>query len=365
MPEFSRRDFLKALAAATISSMVSRGFARDGGAFEFLVVGDSLMWGQGLDEADKFYSLTAEWLRREAFDAARKVNLKVKAHSGSTLKFHAEEAEKFRKVDRPEISGYPPEVNVGFPSIWKQVELAAQEYRAEASPGADLVMICGGITDITTSRVFDPKGNDDTLRTEIRRYCQDDMFDVIDLAAKQNPRANIVVVGYFPVITSHSAGSKVLNAWLEALSFPRALKFVANNPIVRPIFFNRLKKRAIERSRIWLEESNRNFQQAVDRLNQAHQATRAVFVRSPLTDEHALETPETKLFRMGKGGVVQDNRARDRVKECRNSLPELKRSTGVDYSVRLCEIAAIGHPDKAGAIAYADAIKSALLPILR
>ncbi len=369
MAEFSRRDFLKALAAATLSGMASQGFARgidrSSAPFEFLVAGDSLMWGQGLEEPDKFYSLTAQWLRTEAFDGPRDVNLKVKAHSGSTLKFHAEEAAKFRKAGRLETSGYEPEVNVGFPSIWKQIEVASSEYKAAGSPGADLVMLCGGITDITTSRVFDPKGNDDVLKADIKRYCQDDMFDVIDLAAKNNPRAKIAVVGYYPVITTHSTGGKLLNAWLEALSFPRGLKFVANNPIGRPIFFNRLKRRAIERSRLWFQESNTNFQLAVDRLNQVHGNTRAVFIRTPLTDENAVEAPKTKLFTMGKGGVVKDPLARERIKVCRRSLTELKATTSIDYSIRLCEIAAIGHPDAAGARAYAEALRSGLRPFLR
>jgi len=369
MAKFSRRDFLKALAAATVAGMASRGFARgfgqDSTSFEFLVVGDSLMWGQGLQEPDKFYSLTAEWLRKDAFGSHREVNLKVKAHSGSSLKFHPEDAEKFRKAGRSETSGFEPEVNVGFPSIWKQIEVATDEYRAAGLAGADFVMVCGGITDITTARVFDPKGDDDKLKAEIKQYCQDDMFDVIDLAAKNNPRAKIAVVGYYPVITTHSTGSKVLNAWLEALSFPRALKFVPNNPIVRPMFFNRIKRRAIVRSRIWLDESNKNFQLAVDRLNEAHASTRAVFVRSPLTEENGVEAPETKLFRMGKGGVVKDTLARARIKACRRSLPDLKATTGIDYSVRLCEIAAIGHPDQAGALAYAEAIRSVLPTLLK
>ncbi len=369
MAGYSRRDFLKAIAAATVAGIASRGFARgfgqDSTPFEFLVLGDSLMWGQGLQEADKFYSLTAEWLRKDAFGSPREVNLRVKAHSGSSLKFHAEEAEKFRKAGRSETTGYEPEVNVGFPSIWKQIEMASGEYKAAGSAGADLVMLCGGITDITTARVFDPKGDDDKLKAEIKRYCQDDMFDVIDLAAKNNPRAKIVVVGYYPVITTHSTGSKVLNAWLEALSFPRALKFVPNNPLVRPMFFNRIKRRAIVRSQIWLDESNKNFQLAVDRLNKAHGSTRAVFVRSPLTEENGVEAPRTKLFRMGKGGVVKDTLASDRIKACRRSLPELKSTTGIAYSVRLCEIAAIGHPDQAGARAYAEAIRSVLPTLLK
>jgi lysophospholipase L1-like esterase len=369
MDTVSRRDFLRGLAASAFlfslnGGAASRTVAGEAAPFDLLVIGDSLIWGQGLEEKDKFYTLIAEWLRRDAFASPRAVDLRVKAHSGSTLKLHADTADKFIQAKRPENSGFDPEVNVGFPSSWKQIENADAEYRSEGKNGADLIMICGGITDITTSRVFDPRGNDDELRAEIKKYCRDDMLDVLELAAGRNPKAKLAVIGYFPVITTSSINDKMLNAWLEALSFPRAFKVFVNNPVVRPMFFNKLKVRGIERSRIWLAESNRNLLEAVETLNARLKTKRAVFVPSPLGDENAVESPKSMLFRMGKNGVVSDPAARRRIKACRKSLPDLKRSTNVEYPVRLCEIAAIGHPNAAGARAYSEAIKAAIAPLL-
>ncbi len=366
----SRRDFLKLLGATTAAFFVGKAslpILASGGSrpFELLVVGDSLIWGQGLAEKEKFYSLTADWLRNAAFGGPRTVNVKVKAHSGSTLKFHKDEAEKYQKAGRDETYPYNPEVNIGFPSSWKQIEVAADEYKKLGVAGADLVMISGGITDITSSKVFDPKGNDDELRAAVKKYCRDDMYDVLEYAIAKNPEAKLAVIGYFPAISPKSSSSKLLNAWLEALSFPRPLKFVANNSLGRKMFFDKLKKRGIERSRIWLEESNKNLGLTVDAINAKYGVRRAVFVRSPLTEDNAVEAPDTKLFRMGKGGVVKDSVSSSRIKECRESLPELKRSTGIDYPVRLCEIASIGHPDPNGARLYAEAISSAVLTIIK
>lgn len=355
MKELSRRAFLKALSASAVAVTLggpSALFGQSGRPLEFLVAGDSLIWGQGLEEKDKFYTLTADWLRKSL---ARPVNLKVKAHSGSTLKFHPTEAAKYAKIGRDENFYYKPEVNVGFPSIYKQIETAADEYR-KAGTAADLIMVGGGITDITTSRVFDPKGDDEQLKREIEKYVRDDLFDVLELAASRNPNAKIVVIGYFPAITRHSRSGKLLNAWLEALSFPRFLKFVPNNPLVRPIFFNKLRRRAIERSKLWLETSNSSMESAIAKVNQKLGSERAFFVRSPLTEEHAVEAPNTRLFTMGKGGYVKDALSRDRGRDCRETLPKLKKEAGIDYPVRLCEIAAIGHPDPAGSRLYADAI---------
>ena len=359
---FMRPKVLRGLCCVVViffaATLVVSG--QQGRPVEMLVVGDSLVWGQGLEEKDKFYTLVADWLRSDAFDSRREVNLKVKAHSGSTAKFHPDEAEKYQKIGRDETFPFKPEVNVSFPSIFKQVEVAADEYKAAGVPGADLILVTGCITDITTSGVYNPKGDDDKLRQDIKKYCGEDMYDVIDRAAELHPRALIAVAGYFPAIGPKSSNKKLLNAWLEALSTSKFKKAMLNNPIIRPLFFNKLKKRAMERSNIWVEGSDQALQAAVDRLNAKYSERRAVFIKTPLTLENATEAPNTKVFRMGKNGVVNDPMAQSRIKDCNEALPKLKADTGIDFPIRLCEIAAIGHPDPAGARAYFEAIKNAL-----
>ena len=352
-------------AAAGLSAIPVPTHGQSARPFEMLVVGDSLVWGQGLEEKDKFYTLFGDWLRKDAFGRPSDVNIKIKAHSGSTAKFHPDEAEKYKKAGRDETYPFKPEVNVSFPSIFKQIDVAADEYRTVGTSGADLIMLTGCITDITTSRVYNPKGDDDELRREVQKYCRDDMYDVIERAAELNPKALIAVVGYFPAIGSKSSSKRLLNAWLEALGASGFRKAMLNNPIIRPLFFNKLKKRAMERSHIWLEESDKNLRSAVDKLNTKYGTTRAVFIKSPLTLDDATETPNTKLFRMGKNGVVADPMAKSRIKDCNDALPKLKTETGIDFPIRLCEIAAIGHPDAAGARAYAETLKTTLTPHLR
>jgi len=370
MSSESRRDFLKRLGAISALFIASRSgvktfAADDAKPFEFLVVGDSIVWGQGLEEKDKFYSLTAEWLRNAAFGKHRDVNVKVKAHSGSTLKFHAEEAEKYKKADCDETFFHDPEVNVGFPSIWKQIEVADDEYKATGiSNGADLIMLTGGITDISVENVLDPFADNKKLSPLIEKYCRDHVFDVLEHAATLHPNAIIVIVGYFPMVSPKSSKSRMFNDWLESMSFPRPLKPLANNGVVRPLFFNRLGKKAITRSRIWFDESNKNLQAAVDKLNAKYDRPRAIFVKSPITEDTCIETPNSLLFKMGKNGVVEDPLYRTRSAECESALPELKRSTGIDYPVRSCKIAGLGHPNPAGARAYAEAIKATIAPIL-
>ena len=363
MPIVSRRDFLKGLA-------VSAGLAVSGHEnvfgssqtpeLRFLVVGDSLIWGQGLHEKDKFYTLTADWLRKEAFGRDRRVDLKVKAHSGSTLKFHDDAAVKLKKAGRAETTDYHPEVNVGFPSTWKQIETAAREYRSSGTSGAHLIMLSGGITDISVSKVLDPFGDNKELPPLIERYCRDDMIDVLDHSVRQHPDASIVVLGYYPMISETSSKQRVFNGWLESMNFPGGLKPIANNPLTRKLFFGRIRKKGIARSRIWVEHSNKNFQLAIDRFNSRFPSPRAVFVKSPITEDNGYETPNTLLFRMGKNGIPDDPLALSRSAECNKALPELKKATGIEYPVRLCEIAGVGHPDPQGSRAYFDEIRNVL-----
>lgn len=365
MSVISRRELICSAAVAAAGTLLSRTsiIASDKPdeptPFELLVVGDSLIWGQGLDEKDKFYSLTRDWLEAEAFGRPRPVNLKVKAHSGATLKFNNAHAEAHRRAGRSETHPYDPEVNVGFPSIWKQIEVAADEYVSAGNGAADMVMLTGGITDITVKKVLDPFGEEKWLYDEIRKYCRDHMLDVLEHISQKFPDALIAVVGYFPMLGPKTRGSRLFNAWLEAMDYPGYLKPIVNNVVTRR-FFSRMRKKGIERSRIWVTESDRNLKEAVDLHNAKVGRQQAVFLPSPLTEDHALETKDTRLFRMAKKGRVEDPLYDKRGEQCRATLPDLEAVTGIDHSVRLCEIAAIGHPNAAGAKDYADAIISGL-----
>src|SRR5215475_8736953 len=98
MTIFSRRQFLKQFGAFSAVFLTARKVlpffdsSNNTAPFEFLVVGDSLIFGQGLEEKDKFYTLTKNWLENEFFTGKRTVNLKTKAHSGATITLHEEEA---------------------------------------------------------------------------------------------------------------------------------------------------------------------------------------------------------------------------------------------------------------------------------
>lgn len=365
MSKLSRRQFLKSLGAiATLFVTDRRGFsfAQNAKEFEMLVVGDSLIWGQGLEEKDKFYTLTKNWLQKEL---KKEVNLKVKAHSGATIFLHDKESELLKKAEKSETEEFYPEVNVVFPTLKTQIKIAKSEYEKEGKKAdeVDLIMLTGGIVDITVAGVLHPLGDEKTLKKQIVQYCNEDMFRFLDESAKVFPNALFVVVGYFPIFSPKTNTAAAFNAFLEAYAVPRPLKPFSNNVLTRP-FFRIIKKKAINRSRVWFEDSNRELQTAVNRLNEKTGKQRAIFVKSTFTEDVALETPNTLLFRMKEKGRINDYLYEERLIECKKVLGDLRKSTGIKQSVRQCEIAAIGHPTPEGSKVYAQVIESVLKKVL-
>lgn len=372
MTKYSRRQFLAHLGVASTfvlsggTGLLSRVFAQNGKRpFEFLVVGDSLVWGGGLKEEQKFYTLTRDWLTREVFINDRSVNMRVRAHSGSTLTLHADEAAKFAKVGKTERNFiYPPEVNTSFPTVKTQLDMAAEEYGEAGRRNVDLIMLSGGLTDITTAGILDPNGDNDQLKCDIEKYCLGSMQEVLDHAGSLYPNAMIAVVGYFPILSPKTDTSRLFNGMLEAYGFPRFFKPVVNNPLLRPLIFKKMKKKATVRSRIWIADSDLHLQAAVNKFNAELKRPRAVFIKGPVTEDTCFETPNTLLIRMGKKGRVDDFVYDERKRQCNEALPALKKETGIEYPLRFCELAAVGHPNVEGSRAYAESIKAALKPVL-
>lgn len=372
MTTYSRRQFLARLGAASAlvlsgGPLLTRILAGAGETrpFEFLVVGDSLVWGGGLREENKFYTLTRDWLQKDVFSGKRPVNMKIGAHSGSTLTLHPEEAAAFAKAGKAERDyDYPPEVNVSFPSVKTQLEIMADEYGENGRGNVDLILLSGGLTDITTAGILDPAGDNDQLKRDIEKYCAGSMLEVLRHAGELYPNALIAVVGYFPILSPKTNTGRLFNGMLEAYGVSGFLKPFLNNPLIRPLAFKKKKKKAIVRSRIWIEQSDIRLREAVDKFNAASAKPRAVFIKGPVTEDTCFETPDTLLIRMGKHGRVDDYLYDQRKVQCDEALPALKNATSIDYPVRFCELASIGHPNIEGAKAYARSIESVLAPVL-
>ena len=95
---------------------------------QMLVVGDSIMWGQGLSEDEKFSSRVKCWLQEKT---NRPVELHVEAHSGAVISVADTVESRFVSA-----SG---EVNLTTPTINEQLDQAVRFYSArQTQPARDL-----------------------------------------------------------------------------------------------------------------------------------------------------------------------------------------------------------------------------------
>jgi hypothetical protein len=369
MKAYSRREFIKGLGACGALLFASRSVSAlpkiilpaNSETFEMLVVGDSHISGQGLEEKNKFYSLVKEWLQEEVFGAARRVDLKVKAHSGSRIELHEDELEKMLEAGDDINKFYPREANLSSPSIKNQVDIARREY--ENPESVDLVMLTGGITDVLVANTVNPFVKEAKVRKLIDRYCHEAMRGLLEQATGAFPNATIVVIGYFPIVSTKSDIKKIARYLFKALKFPFQLQFALTNGLSRQ-FLKILRKKMARRSRMWVTESNRATREAIAKVNAKFERERIIFVESPITEENCFGTKNSLLWETDADNFPGDQRYRERKAMCTQVFDELKFDHYGRLSVRLCELAAIGHPNVEGARVFAEAVKTGLKPIL-
>ncbi len=361
-----RREFLRGIGGAAVLTFAAANglFAERQGErseFNFLVIGDSLVWGQGLEEEQKFYFKTKRWLGEEFFRGARKVNLNVKAHSGSTIMLSEREAAALLAAERDVRNAVHPEINVSFPSIKSQLETARGEY--ESPENVDLIMLSGGVPEVGVSKILNPFESNEKLRSDINLYCRQHMSMLLKQTAEAFPNALIAVIGYYPIITKHTPVKRIVNDILELYNWPGWTKLLMNNPVNR-ILWRRYRRKMIERSRIWVEDSSRELGYAVTELNSRSSADRAVLIEPPFRDEHGYGAKDSLLWNVGPKGRAADPMADERYRECRPALDELRRKTDLRYRTRVCELASIGHPNLEGSAVIAEAVKIAIHPLI-
>lgn len=366
MNRISRRQFVEqfGLAAATLLTARTLGLSSSRSEtrpFEMLVVGDSHMSGQGLREDNKFYYLVKEWLRTEVFAGTRDVRMKVKAHSGARLELHVDELSKMQKAGDDLFKPHHQEANLSQPSIRSQIDTARKEY--DDPKLVDLVMVSGGITDVLVANTINPFFEEEKLKRLIRQYCNEGMHSLLKYASAIFPNAQIVVVGYFPIVSTSSDMNKVSRYLLKAVKFPHPLGFAFTNGVSKQ-FMKVLRKKMAERSKLWVAESNRALRDAVHRTNANLKTDRVLFVESPITEARSFGTERSMLWDTDKDNLPADQRYTERKQICPQVFSELKHHHYGKMSVRMCELAAIGHPNVEGARATAEAITAKLKPIL-
>lgn len=319
--------------------------------FRIAVFGDSVVWGQGLRERDKFTSLVARHIWSELGGRVGVYAEDRLAHSGAVIKPSPLDWDVDPELPVLDITG---EIPKGRPTITAQV--AAWNWQAKADPNnpkdlkdlreqamrIQLVIMDGGGNDVGIFSILDPLGNDQELLDAIQKACNTDMQVLLQQVVNTFRNAKVIVTGYYPVISLETDSEKLFKILsnLGLLGANSDLFGWAWIPML-----DWLVGRLTTRSNLFAYYANSALALAASMVGP--QVSLAVPKFGP---DNAFEAPDSYIWDLQV--VDQDVLALDPVAEERREA--CKNKPGTDWT---CPIASFGHPNPRGAQAYFEAIK--------
>jgi lysophospholipase L1-like esterase len=323
-----------------------------------LVLGDSILWGQGLKAEHKPSYYVKIWLEKQT---GRRVIERIEAHSGAVIEASSG-TDKRRSSNR--------EVNLGLPSIHDEIDSALNFYSVGSQ--VDLVLVSGCGNDVGVQNLLNAS-NTDEVDEMTEAKCGKPVENLLRRITTTFPAAHVIMTGYYPFFSVETRNDFVVKAF--------ARRFIKTNAdgesrMSSKEVFERLKTN----SKQWYEASNEKLSEAVGTINSEIGRERVSFVRIEFPATYSFAARQTHLwgfnrspFRMALlflsfGKVLlptNDEMRRDRSASCNDLYSEQPDETNEKKRDRkalrlFCRYAALGHPNRKGALLYAEAIKNVL-----
>ena len=344
-------------------------------ALQMLVLGDSIMWGQGLREEEKFSSRVKCWLQERT---NREVKVHVEAHSGAVIS-----AESAARLSFTAANG---EVNLPTPSINEQLDHAIQFYKEDRSSPA-LILLNGCINDVGVKNLLAASTPLDDLRARARKSCGEDMHALLQRVRKSFSQSHVLLTSYYPLVSLQTDDNAFLRLLVKKLNSQR--------PEARQMTDKEMRARLIAISDEWYKTSTASLMEAVAKTNAeaalGSSSTKVTFVEIQFGPEHVFAAPDTLLWNFmfastnlsgftkvivllsfGTAAYKTNDHVREsRIKSCEQSfkkpkgIKEDKNQKNARQDLFLtCRYASLGHPNQMGALIYAEAIKAQLQQII-
>lgn len=348
-------------------------FAADN-PLHLLVLGDSIMWGQGLREDEKFSSRVKCWLQEKT---NREVKVHVEAHSGAVISGSSS--------PQPDFATISGEVNLTSPTINQQLDHAIQFYQEnQASPS--LILMNGCVNDVGVKNLLAAATPLEDLRAQIRTNCGDGMQALLQRVRDSFPQAQVLVTSYYPIVSPQTADNVFLRLLVKKLNNQR--------PEARRMTDKEMRQRLIAISDEWYKTSTASLVEAVRKTNASagpEPFPRASFVEIQFGPEHVFAAPDSLLWNFkfastnvsgftkiivllsfGSAAYKPDDHVREiRVKSCsevfkkpKGVKEEKKQKAAREDLFLICRYASLGHPNQMGALVYTEAIKGQLLQLI-
>lgn len=324
-----------------------------------IAVGDSVVWGQGLQHGDKFVSRFFQQLTGAVWPEEE-----LRAHSGASIDFTrgGPQTSAAQVADRASRG----EVPVDVPTIREQVQAIGTEEGAQTT----VVVVNGGINDVAINTIGLNLPAENELEAAIRQACYDRMLSLLRNVRAKCPHAVVLVLGYYPIISDASAFDKMkLFVTLQSL-FPFATPDLFVRKAARNFVYFHM------RSLYWLRRVVTDVHD-----DAGLRGPGVVFVHPAFGAQNSVGANNSFLFEPNPppnlalwiAGIVNAMTRGDQDRlliEVARVSPQdpndpvyLKRKDGCkavfanDLWTRMrCLVAANGHPNAAGAQRYADAM---------
>jgi lysophospholipase L1-like esterase len=342
--------------------------------FQMLVLGDSIMWGQGLRDDEKFSTRVKCWLQ-EKID--REVRVHVEAHSGAIISSPA--------LAQPAFTSGNGEVNSTLPTINQELDHAVQFYKERlASPS--LILMNGCINDIGVKNLLAASTPLEELRAQAKTSCGDGMQALLQRVRNSFPSAQVIVTGYYPIVSAQTDDNAFLRLLVKKLNNQR--------PEAGRMTDKEMRQRLIAISDEWYKTSTASLLEAVVKTNSANGSglfPKISFVEIQFGPEHVFAAPDTLLWNFmfastnvsGFAKIVvllsfgsraykpNDHVRESRVKSCEETFKkpkgikeDKKQKAAREDLFLICRYASLGHPNQMGALVYTEAIKGQLLQLI-
>lgn len=325
---------------------------------QMLVLGDSILWGQGLKTEHKTWHHIKVWLQKTT---KRPVVERIEAHSGAVI-------ERTSLTDN--LTSPNREVNVGLPTVYDQIDHSLQFYSDPSQ--VDLVLLSGCGNDVGVQKLLNASsvGEIDDM---IRAKCGTPMENLLRRIARTFPSANVIVTGYYPFFSEQTRNDFVLKGLARRFFKTRRDGDVRMSSTE---IFERLKLN----SKQWYDTSNMRIAEAVRKVNEEIGQELIAFAGIDFPEAFSFAAPQTRLWGFNRspfrtallflsfGKVLlpsNDDVRKQRTASCddlykapENETSEEKRNR---KALRLfCRYASLGHPNRKGALLYADSITTIL-----
>lgn len=311
--------------------------------FYFVVVGDSVQWGNGLDEPAKMSSLVIDTIENET---GKTVIFQRYAHSGATI--YQREGDGFCEFN---CFGEAPKVST---AILDQVD---QIIRPDL---IDLVLTDGCINDVNVATIVNPKETPESIATLTTSMCRDGMIELLQKIRNVMPSAAVVVTGYYQIVGPQS-DLLGLNAWLLAQGkAPSELE----GDLIPALTANSIS---------FLDVAHTGLREAISFVSsESPDAPPIAFADPQFTENNAIFAPHAWLWGMTADDALMESLGINLELAPMDSSrsKRIERCLAQDLDIGkliVCVYASVGHPTPPGASAFANAIilqlrNMALLP---